>query len=161
MYSVGQHGIDTPDGRRGYDLPAMLLWVCHYNPASPRSVVRLWLRILRAKEALRGPRYAYVAISRFRPRAGCHLHGVLRQSDSLPVGADRDDEHWERGYDSLSSNDSEYEGHRYVPGALNASDSDSESEYECFDTGTTPLNTFDPSVEPARYSSAVEIDWAF
>ena len=108
-----------------------------------------------------GRGYAYVGVSRFRSREGCHLYGILRQSDFLPVGADRDDEHWERGYDSLNSSDSEYEGHRHVPGAFNSSDSDSESEYECFDTGVTPLNTFDPSVEPAGYSAADDTDFAF
>ena len=74
-----------------------------------------------------GRGYAYVGVSRFRSRAGCHLHGVLRQSDFLPVGADMDSEHWERGYDSLNSSDSEYEGNRRESGAFNAGE-DSESE---------------------------------
>ena len=108
-----------------------------------------------------GRGYAYVAISRFRSRAGCHLFGVLRQSDFLPVGADKDSEHWERGYDSLNSSDSEYEGHRHVHGAFDSGDSDSESEYECVDLGGNALNTFDPSIVPAGYSAALDADWAF
>ena len=98
-----------------------------------------------------GRGYAYVAISRFRSRAGCHLYGVLRQSDFLPVGDDKDDEVWERGYHSLNSSDEEYEGHRNE-GAFNASDS--ESEYDIFDTVGNELN----SVE---YSTAADADFAF
>ena len=106
-----------------------------------------------------GRGYAYVALSRFRSRAGCHLYGVLRQSDFLPVGPDKDDEHWERGYDSLNSSDSEYEGHRNV-GNWSEQETDSESEYECVDLGSNALNTFDPYADPTSYS-ALDVDFAF
>ena len=57
-----------------------------------------------------GRGYAYVAINRFRTRAGCHLNGNLRRSDFLPVGEDKEDEQLERGYHSLNSSDSEHDG---------------------------------------------------
>ena len=79
----------------------------------------------------------------------------------MPVGDDQDSERWQRGCDSLNSSDSEYEGHRHVPGAFNASDSDSESEYGCVDTGSNDLNTFDPSAEPAGYSASLDAEFAF
>jgi hypothetical protein len=74
----------------------------------------------------------------------------------LPVGADKDDEHWERGYDSLNSSDSEYDGNRCEPGAFNAGE-DSESEYDVFKTAGNELN----SVEPAEYATAADADFAF
>ena len=78
-----------------------------------------------------GRGYAYVAISRFRTRAGCHLYGKLRSSDFLPVGEEKDDEHLERGYDSLNSSDSEYNGeHYYDQLRMGPDGSDSDSEYE-------------------------------
>ena len=113
------------------------------------------------KKHYAGRGYAYVGVSRFRSRASCHLHGVLRQSDFLPVCADKEDEHWERGYDSLNSSDSEYEGHRHVHGARDPDDSDSESEYECFGTGTNALNTFDPSQTVMYNHPVVSMDLVF
>ena len=106
------------------------------------------------KKHYAGRGYAYVAISRFRSRAGCHLYGVLRQSDFLPVGDDKEDEIWERGYDSLNSSDSEYEGHRHEG---KGAEEDSESEYDIFDTVGNELK----SVEPAKYSTAADADSAF
>jgi hypothetical protein len=58
-------------------------------------------------EAGRG--YGYVAVSRFRSRAGVYLFGTLRRTDFLPVGGDGTNEQVERGIMSESS-DSE-EGH--------------------------------------------------
>ena len=108
------------------------------------------------KKHYAGRGYAYVGCSRFRSRAGCHLYDKLRQSDFLPVGADKEDEHWERGYDSLNSSDSEYEGHRNE-GAFY----DSEAEYEYEDPGCNALNTVDPSAAPAMYNPAFDADFAF
>ena len=83
-----------------------------------------------------GRGYAYVAVSRFRTQGGCHLYGKLRRSDFLPVGEEQSDEHLERGYESLNSSDSEYDGQHYhdqsgfgaPPDA-----SDCGSEYEGYD----------------------------
>jgi hypothetical protein len=49
--------------------------------------------------------YAYVACSRFKSKAGCHLYGHLRVSDFLPVGLPREDEITARGIDSESSDE--------------------------------------------------------
>ena len=54
-----------------------------------------------------GRGYAYVAVSRFRTKAGCFLYGKLRHTDFLPVGPDREDEVWERGVHSESSDEDE------------------------------------------------------
>ena len=80
-----------------------------------------------------GRGYAYVAVSRFRTRAGCHLNGNLRRSDFLPVGEDKEDEQLERGYYSLNSSDSEHDGaENYGNGIFgeNGNDSSGESEYD-------------------------------
>ena len=50
------------------------------------------------RPAARG--YGYVAISRFKFRSTCYLYGMLRRSDFLPVGAEREDEVLTRGHDS-------------------------------------------------------------
>ena len=55
------------------------------------------------RPAARG--YAYVACSRFKSKAGCHLYGHLRVSDFLPVGLPREDEITERGVHSESSDE--------------------------------------------------------
>ena len=54
-----------------------------------------------------GRGYAYVAVSRFQSRAGCHLFGKLRVSDFLPVGEDKEGEVLERGIFSESGSESE------------------------------------------------------
>ena len=105
-----------------------------------------------------GRGYGYVAVSRFQRRSGVHLYGTLRRTDFLPVGADKADEHWERGYDSLNSSDSEYEGNRDVADETNRSDS--ESEYEFADHGSNALNTPDPS-QAAMYNPAFSVDFDF
>ena len=46
--------------------------------------------------------YAYVACSRFKSRQGVCLYGKLRRSDFLPMGATKDAEQLERGYQSDS-----------------------------------------------------------
>lgn len=58
--------------------------------------------------------YGYVACSRFKFRSGCYLYGKLRRSDFLPVGSEREDEVLERGYYSLDSSDSEFDGREYT-----------------------------------------------
>ena len=74
-----------------------------------------------------GRGYAYVAVSRFRTRAGCHLYGKLRRSDFLPVGEDKESEQLDRGYYSLNSSDSEYDGaENYGHGMYGENDSSSE-----------------------------------
>ena len=106
-----------------------------------------------------GRGYAYVAISRFRTRAGCHLYGKLRQSDFLPVGVDLDDEVWERGDDSMNSGDSEYEGAHMRGDPNDPDNSDSESEYECGEVESNALNT--PSADTGMYNPAFDADFAF
>ena len=70
-------------------------------------------------------------MSRFRTRAGCHLYGKLRRSDFLPVGEDKVSEQLERGYYSLNSSDSEYDGaEHYGHGMFGENDSSGESEYD-------------------------------
>ena len=108
------------------------------------------------KKHFAGRGYAYVGVSRFRTREGCHLYGVLRQSDFLPVGADKEEEHWERGYDSLNSSDSEYEGNRNAGDAFEEEESEGEYDYE--DNGSNALNT--PG-DPVMYDSALDVDFAF
>jgi hypothetical protein len=65
--------------------------------------------------------YAYVACSRFKTRAGCYLYGKLRQSNFLPVGEELHTEILERGYESVSSADSDGCGLEY---AFNEEDQD-------------------------------------
>ena len=60
--------------------------------------------------------YGYVACSRFKSCEGCHVYGKLRRSDFLPVGAEREGEVLERGYESVDSDDSEGEGLEYALG---------------------------------------------
>ena len=59
----------------------------------------------RKRAAGRG--YAYVAVSRFQSRAGCHWFGKLRRSDFLPVGEEKEDEVLERGFESESTAESD------------------------------------------------------
>ena len=47
--------------------------------------------------------YGYVAVSRFRTQAGCHLYGKLRATDFLPVGPEQEDEQLYRGVESASA----------------------------------------------------------
>ena len=54
-----------------------------------------------------GRGYGYVAVSRFRTRAGCFLYGKLRRTDFLPVGEDKEDEVLERGFESETSDEEE------------------------------------------------------
>ena len=49
--------------------------------------------------------YGYVAVSRFRTQAGCHLYGKLRVTDFLPVGPEQEDEQLYRGVQSESASD--------------------------------------------------------
>ena len=80
------------------------------------------------------------------------MYGVLRQADFLPVGADKEEEHWERGYESLNSSESEYEGNRNVGGTFDEEESD--PEYDIFNTAGNELK----SVE---YDAALDADFAF
>ena len=63
------------------------------------------------RPAFRG--YGYVACSRFKSRSGCYLYGKLRRSDFLPVGEALPEEVLERGYESVSSGDSDGAGLEY------------------------------------------------
>ena len=113
---------------------------------SDEPKVQVWSRLsfTLTKKHYAGRGYAYVGCSRFRSQAGCHLYGVLRQSDFLHVGPDRDDEHWERGYDSLDSSDSEYEDEGEVGGMFIDEDEDAETEYDGEELDGNELNTCDP-----------------
>ena len=106
---------------------------------------------------IKKPGYAYVGVSRFRTRKGCYLYGVLRQSDFLPVGADKEEEHWERGYDSLNSSDSEYEGHRH-DGTFKEDGSDFEEEYDYDEENANELNK---PADPEKYESKFNVDFGF
>ena len=99
--------------------------------------------------------YAYVGVSRFRTRKGCHLYGILRQSDFLPVGADKEGEHWERGYDSLNESDSEYEGHRHMGYSLEG-ESDDEGAY-----GYSGSNALNAPPDPEKYKPGFDVDFDF
>ena len=57
------------------------------------------------KRAGRG--YGYVAVSRFMYKRTCFLYGKLRRTDFLPVGPDLPDEVFDRGYESLDSDNEE------------------------------------------------------
>ena len=70
-----------------------------------------------------------MAISRFSSRLGCHLYGRIRRTDFLPVGEEREGEATERGYESLSSDDSEGCGMEYAIGS-DAEMSDGEEPWE-------------------------------
>ena len=96
-----------------------------------------------------------MGVSRFRTRNGCYLYGVLRQSDFLPVGADKEEEHWERGYDSLNSSDSAYEGHRH-DGTM--TDDDFEEEY---DHDEERANECNKPVDFEKYERGFDVDFGF
>ncbi len=98
--------------------------------------------------------YAYVGVSRFRTRKGCHLYCILRQSDFLPIGADKEGEHWERGYDSLNESDSEYEGNRHM--GFVEGDPDDEEEY-----GHKSYNALNAPPDPEAYEPTFNADFGF
>ena len=79
---------------------------------------------LKHRAAARG--YGYVAASRFKLRSGCYLYGKLRRTDFLPVGEENGNEVLERGYSSLSSDDSEGAGLEH---AFSEDDDESDHEY--------------------------------
>ena len=54
-----------------------------------------------------GRGYGYVAVSRFKTKAACHLYSKLRQTDFLPVGEEKEDEVLERGMQSETSDEEE------------------------------------------------------
>ena len=54
-----------------------------------------------------GRGYGYVAVSRFKTRAGVHVFGKLRRTDFLPVGDEKEDEVLERGILSETSDEDE------------------------------------------------------
>ena len=62
------------------------------------------------------------------------MYGKLRRSDFLPVGEEKEDEDVERGYESMNSSDSEYNGERdYEQLRMQPQDGDSGSEYDSDD----------------------------
>jgi len=67
---------------------------------------------LKHHAAARG--YGYVAASRFKFRSGCYVYGKLRRTDFLPVGDAKEEEVLDRGYSSLSSDDSDGAGLEYA-----------------------------------------------
>ena len=71
--------------------------------------------------------YAYVACSRFKSKAGCHLYGHLRVSDFLPVGLPQEGEITERGAESQSS-DEECAGSANISRAFDSLPGDEEDE---------------------------------
>ena len=77
-----------------------------------------------------GRGYGYVAVSRFKSRAGCHVYGKLRRTDFLPVGEEKESDVLERGYYSLSSDDDEGRGLEYAFPSSADESSDSGGERE-------------------------------
>ena len=59
-------------------------------------------------------------------RSGCYLYGKLRRTDFLLVGEENGNEVLERGYSSLSSDDSEGAGLEH---AFSEDDDESDHEY--------------------------------
>ena len=59
------------------------------------------------KRRAAGRGYGYVAVSRFKSKAGCFLYGTLGQTDFLPVGEGTESEIIERGVLSESNDSSE------------------------------------------------------
>ena len=104
------------------------------------------------RPAARG--YGYVAASRFKTRSGCHLYGKLRRSDFLPVGPDLESEHLERGYESMSSADSDGAGLEYAfsEGSGEESDTQDLSAYTA-----NFLKDFEPLVEPGEEASMQDL----
>ena len=104
------------------------------------------------RPAARG--YGYVAASRFKTRSGCHLYGKLRRSDFLPVGPDLETEHLERGYESISSADSDGAGLEYAfsEGSGEESDTQDLSAYTA-----NFLKDFEPLVEPGEEASMQDL----
>ena len=74
----------------------------------------------------------------------------------MPVGADKEEEHWERGYDSLNSSDSEFEGHRHM--GFDKDDTDCEEEYDNDDEGANELNR---PADPEAYEHTFNADFGF
>ena len=71
-----------------------------------------------------GRGYGYVAVSRYKTRAGCHLYGKLRRTDFLPVGDEKESEVLQREYDSVSSDDDEGKGLEHAFGSSSDEASD-------------------------------------
>ena len=61
-----------------------------------------------------GRGYGYVAVSRFKSRAGCFLYGKMRRTDFLPVGEVQTDEVLERDIESQSSDEDDGCGLEYA-----------------------------------------------
>ena len=105
-----------------------------------------------------GRGYGYVAVSRFRSRAGVYLYGKLRQTDFLPVGPEREDEVLERGYYSLSDSDSDGPGMEYAgAGAFGHSASSSEGS-EAEGGGEEAVYAFSVPPEEDAPGGAAEAD---
>jgi ATP-dependent exoDNAse (exonuclease V) alpha subunit len=76
-----------------------------------------------------GRGYGYVAVSRFKTRAGVHVYGKLRRTDFLPVGDEQDDEVLERGWSSANTSEDEDKEHAKGIAARYAAESSDEEEY--------------------------------
>ena len=85
--------------------------------------------ILLQKNHHAGRGYGYVAVSRFKSRAGVHLYGKLRRTDFLPVGEEKEDEVLERGWDSTNTSDDEEKGMAKGMAARYADESSDEEGY--------------------------------
>jgi hypothetical protein len=76
-----------------------------------------------------GRGYGYVAVSRFKTRAGVHVYGKLRRTDFLPVGDEQDDEVLERGWSSANTSEDEDKEHAKGIAARYADGSSDEEGY--------------------------------
>ena len=91
-----------------------------------------------------GRGYGYVAVSRFKTRAGCHLYSRIRRTDFLPVGEEKEADVLERGYHSVSTDDEDGRGLEYA-----FRDTDSErSEAEALPSTSCIWHDFEDVADP-------------
>lgn len=93
---------------------AVFLPCCYGYSTTVRRAQGLSLKLgciyMDQKKRAAGRGYAYVAVSRFQTRCGCHLYGKVRRSDFLPVGEEKEDEVLTRGIESESESGSDTGG---------------------------------------------------
>ena len=139
------------------DLDALYLCVCCLHSAfvalaiveSVTSIVWLFIACLYFDHCYPPDAgYGYVAVSRFRSRAGCYLYGRIRQTDFIPVGAASESVRSIRG--RISESDPEDEGE----------DSQSEAHSDAFSYGARLRDEYSGS-EDGDVGSDLEHDvWA-
>ena len=100
--------------------------------------------------------YGYVAVSRFRTQARCHLYGKLRATDFPPVGPEQEDEQLYRGLESESGSESDDRSSNASYGGVswnNPSEEESEkSEEEAVSREDVCSEVSSDDAEPKRRS---------